>query len=634
MNDAALRIERLWVCLGAVGAAVLWILLAGQDLSWDLHNHQIYLPFSLLSGRFSTDLLAAGPQSTQHPLGYLPHHLLLMLNAPAWTVGAGLAAATAALHAYALHRLAVLLLGSSRAERDWRLVAVALGLVAPVHLLVIGTAFNDPWCSALILLALATVMDDRPRSGPLAGAGLACGLAVVIKPTSVVFVLPMAALLAGRVVLRQCGPRDAAIGAGAAILAFALVGGPWAYWLWTEFGSPTYPLLNQWFHSDMAPQGATSAMRFLPSSWVDGLTRPFAMAQFKAFVVVESFAPDMRPAAAVLAGLVAAAMAASKGLTGMVRSPLAQLSGLVVVCYGLWLLTSGNGRYAMALFLLLGPLLVALARRISPSRAILLGLTALLVVQAGVYGADGDRRVDGRAWTAGPIAPYVIPERLKREPFLHLSLGVQSHAAAAVWMHPEGAFINLIGQMSLPPDGPLGQRLADRLKRWEGRTRVLFAARASPGSPHFVRSVEDLGWSLLNRHGLRIDTDDCEAGYFHTTHPEAPLRNLVSCRAFPSPQRDPGYPGHLADADVVFKLIEAACPQVYSPRPFVSDANPRAVWRRYMNSDTVIEISPVDGVLVSHHRAPSPIYLGQPEQVIENQGKEGCTAWNKLTAQQ
>lgn len=635
MNDRSALRERGLACLLAALAAAAWTLLAGKDMSWDLLNHQLYLPFSLVSGRFATDLFAAGPQSTQNPIGYLPFYGLATSPLPGWAVGTGLAAATTGLAAWGLHAIASQLFGTGAVARDWRVLALVGALVAPVHLLVVGGGSTDPWCAALVVLALAAVLDTAPRRLALLGAGAACGLAVAIKPTSIVFGLPVAAVAVLQAARGLRPWRDLWRGVSAAVAVFAVAGGLWAAWLWREFGSPTYPLLNQWFHSPLAPEGPTVALRFLPAAAADWLARPFAMAQYKAFVAVEAFAPDARPALllAALAAILALRLGRRQPLWPL-STPTGQLALFALLSYPLWMASSGNARYAIALLWVVGLLLARAAWALSPSRAALLALAALVGLQTAAYVTQGDRRLDGQPWDLKPYAPFEVPARLRDEPALHLSLGVQSHAALAPYLHPAGAFVSLSGQMSLPADGPLGERLQQRLAAWAGRTRVLFAARFTPGTPRFEHAVAGDSWLLENRLGLRIDTSDCETARLLTPQDSRRPRLLVSCRVLPSERRDPTFSARLADADRVFALLEADCPRVFGPRPFVSDANPGAVWRRYMNSDTVIEISPIDGVLVSHHRAPNPIYLGRPEQVLENQGKEGCNAWNKLSAQQ
>ena len=37
------------VCAAALAALTAWTLFAGKDVSWDVVNHHLYLPFSLMT---------------------------------------------------------------------------------------------------------------------------------------------------------------------------------------------------------------------------------------------------------------------------------------------------------------------------------------------------------------------------------------------------------------------------------------------------------------------------------------------------------------------------------------------------------------------------------------------------------
>ena len=38
-----------------IGLLLAWVAMVGRDLSWDVINHHLYLPYSLLTGRYRTD---------------------------------------------------------------------------------------------------------------------------------------------------------------------------------------------------------------------------------------------------------------------------------------------------------------------------------------------------------------------------------------------------------------------------------------------------------------------------------------------------------------------------------------------------------------------------------------------------
>lgn len=619
--------------------AMGWTLLAGKDVGWDLFNHHLYLPFSLLSGRFATDLFAAGPQSYQNPVGYLPFYLLARSAAPSWAVGLALAITVAAPVAWALQRIGHHVLGKDPADRDWRWLAMAAAAASPVLLLTLGTSSTDPLCAALLMVSLAVALDPSPSLRGLVLGGAAMGLAVAIKPTSAVFALPMAAVGMLRPLLGQW--RWAAVGtwALASLVAFALAGGFWAWWLYQTFGSPVYPLFNQLFRSPMAPTGVVAALRFLPESGLDYLTRPWVMAQFRPYASTEAFVPDARPLAAAIAGALALAAATVRYGPGPWLRRLTWLRGdvhlglFLLLSYPLWLATSGNSRYAIVWSMLCGVLLVHAARTVTAQRWMLVGLATALALNLAAYVTEGDHRLIGRPWDKAAYFPVEVPERLRDQPFLHLSIGVQSNAAVAPYLHPAGALVNITGQMSLPTAGPLGDLLRQRLQTWDGRTRFLLPAPARADSKKFAAVIDAENFAQSHRLGLRIDRNDCERlTLLPQTDPAQPGNpfHLLSCAAVKSPRPDAELDRRLAQDRQVFELLEHNCPRFFGPTPMVSEYGPDVTWRRYMNSDARIDISVAEGVFVSHFRAHNPVFLGSAQDVINNGGRDACTAWKRL----
>ncbi|RYE42072.1 MAG: hypothetical protein EOP24_34200 [Hyphomicrobiales bacterium] len=108
--------------------------------------------------------------------------------------------------------------------------------------------------------------------------------------------------------------------------------------------------------------------RFRPDGWDELLTRTFEMAKVEGGLYVEVIAPDLRPGALALMTVIAAL-----GAVWRYRAPQARVASQQVasrralvaalmswaVAWGVWLCVSGNGRYAMALLIFIGPLLGA-----------------------------------------------------------------------------------------------------------------------------------------------------------------------------------------------------------------------------------------------------------------------------------
>ena len=529
------------------------------------------------------------------------------------------------------------------------MLAVAAGWMAPTYLIVAGTPSVDPICGTLVLMALAAVLARQTSLTAWLLGGAALGLAVAIKPTNLALGLAIGGVIALRWYLGQAR-WTAVAGFTTATLALVLLGaGFWSTWLWTTFENPVFPLFNHIFNSPYAPDGPTVAGRFLPRSTLDYLSRPFEMAEFRSYTSTEGFAPDLRFAIAL--GFATLALAMS-----LVRQRWASLTGLSVwprpdvqvvlfalVTYLLWMATSGNSRYAIALFLVIGLLMVRAVDLLVPQRLLALTVGSIMALQFAYYAGDGDRRYFAGPWDSRPYFKVQAAERLVREPFLHLSVGAQSFAAVAPYLHPAGALVNAVGQSSLPMEGKLGDKLRERLKRWEGKTRFLFHKSPkldSAGTAQAVRTKLDY---LTYRLRLQVDWTDCEQIVIDSDAATDGGRTLprdttnistalLSCHAITRTDVNSTLDGELIRADKVFSLMEARCPKVFGPAPLATDIGENIFQRRYANHDVRVSVSPSEGVTLTHFRSLNAISLGNIDHVIKNGGQDACIAWQKLNA--
>lgn len=101
-------------------------------------------------------------------------------------------------------------------------------------------------------------------------------------------------------------------------------------------------------------------MRFAPDGVVDAVSRPFSMALPQAWVYTEIIAPDMRFAISVVLLLGVAWYGFKECCQPLIKKRVVALIALVVLSFPAWLLSGGNGRYYMPIFLLIGPLIASL----------------------------------------------------------------------------------------------------------------------------------------------------------------------------------------------------------------------------------------------------------------------------------
>ena len=624
---------------------ICWAMFAGKDVSWDVLNHQLYLPFSWITGRYRTDLFAASGQSYQNPLGYFPVYGLIQLGLPAWVIGI-LLSAVHSLVLWPLSRIARLIWpGDDNEDFWWRVLALVLCCVAPIFLIHDGTTSTDPLTGLLVIWAVALSLErgqERVADRRLAlTAGALLGLATAVKMSNAVFVVALVLLWLVKWVAGQADVRRVFAFGAALMLVFAMAAGPWMLWLWRDFGNPIYPLYNEIFHSPYAPQQPLVMTRFLPNGTLAALRRIWDLATLTSYVSFEGFLPDIRPLLAVLAGATALVVLAARG--GWRRlasrtvwaSPGVQLTLSLVLAYWLWVRTSGNARYAIPLFMLVGLALVRATQLAMPRRAAKVLLLTALALQGAYFLVASEYRMGGTTWNSGPYLAYRIPEKLRQQPFLHLAIGTQTHASLAMFLDEHGAFANPIGQMAMPTTGPLGDRFEALLAKWHGRTRLLF------NDPYMTSSdkqviLHDSLHDLLYRFGLDVDWADCESievllnqradAVGSSMVVGAPPSNprVLSCAALYRPERDAAIDAQRAQADKVFAIMEAACPKLFSPTPLASEYG-AGIWQRhYVNTEAHLSVSEQSGVRMSHFRRVEIENYGTIDDVLNHRRPIQC----------
>lgn len=637
MRMTPLDRERRWTLGLALAATLAWTMAVGKEIGWDVIHHHLYLPFSWLSGRFATDLFAANTQSFQNPLGYVPFYLMVVARWPAWVIGVTLASVHA-LCIWPLWQLAVRL-WPDPPQWAFRVLSVMAAWLSPIFLLNAGSSSIDPYSALLVLGALALVLTPAAAALRMVLAGGLMGLAFALKPSNAVFLLAGMAMVLWRLTAGVGRWRDLGFQMLGCFAVAILAMGAWSAWLWRAFANPVFPLFNNVFKSPYAPIEPAPDLRFMPDGLADLALRLFEFATFRTYVHTEGFAPDLRPLALAVAALPALALWLRRmrmrraPMRGELGSDTAALAVFCGVSYVAWLLISGNSRYAIALFMLCGLLLVRALDAALPRPWSVAAALSLLAIQAMVFGLDGDHRYMARPWDARPYLDVDVPERLAREPFLHLSIGTPSMAGVAPYLASSGAFANIIGPLSLPDHGPLGELLAQRLQRWEGRVRFLVrGGRGSfDGADDTMRRRFD---RIVYRFGLAFDWRDClEIRIQLDTHATGTNRGfepVQSCAAKRREVDDPNYASDVAMADRIFEIAEQQCPSILGPSPMVTDADLGAWQRRYLSSSARLMLSEDEGLLLTHIRSARVIRLGSAEEVLEGSGKSACVAWNEL----
>jgi hypothetical protein len=633
-------------------ALITWSMAVGKDLCWDLVNHQLYLPYSWVSGHYRTDLFGAGGQAYQNPLGYFPFYGMVRAGFPAWLIGLILSAVHA-LVVWPLDRIARLFWPADTASDFWcRVLALALCLVSPIFLIHVGTTSIDPLTALLVVWALALTLEAGSSTEARAGdgrraaiVGVLLAVASAVKLSNAVFALVICALWLLKCLLGQVEYKRLFAGAVGMIVAFAASAGWWMAWLWQDFGNPVFPLFNNIFHSPFASEQALTTLRFLPDSAWGMVTRLAELAEYSNFVAFEVITPDFRPVllagAAVLAALVLGFRGGWRRLFSRATwsTPGVQLGVFMVLGYVLWMKTSGNARYAIPLFVLGGIALVRAMQQAFPLPAVKVVLLTVLLLQGANYGfLNAHRFTPASDWDAGPYISYDVPRRLREQPYLHLAIGNQTFASVAMFLNQDGAMSNPIGSIPYGLDGPLGERFKKLMDQWHGRTRMLLLAPDAIDPPD-IDHVHNGFRALLYRIGLDVDWSDCEKIKLIGAEDEAKERtwathnglrpdrerDLLSCGVVYRTDKDPVADQQLVAANKVFEILEAACPKVFTPTPFVSEHGPTVWQRHYANSDTMLTVSSYDStVSMTHFRMLNGVAFGSIDDVLNHRKAIQC----------
>lgn len=522
------------------GALALW---AGQDINWDLQNYHDYAAYALLHWRYPIDVAPGGPQSYLNPLPYLLPYLLRH-HAP-MRVGAVLVAAMQAALPAVLWALAGRMVPAGTAgRRPLRALMTVAGSTGAMTLSEIGTSFADlllalPCLGALTLLLAADGAAGQRRAWMLAGAGFLAGAACGLKLTNLVtaLALGLAAVLPWR---RGARALPAALATAGVLLVSGLAGfavsdGWWAAFLWTSFGSPTFPFLNGLFRAPSAVAMNFTDPRFLPHGWWDALTYPWQIAAGRARTAEVPFA-DPRLLAGLAAALVTLfALVTPAGRAACRASPGgARVAVFVLAATALWLPSFGIQRYVMAPEAAAAALAVVTAWRIGAHlfRAVRTGgrraaaglITAAVatgVLLAATRPADWRHRPWAMRWTGHPPAEALSADAyVLLAPPLGYWASYLSRAAPLYELDPD----------LLNPGGALARRVDDGLRRAAAGAGGIWAIGQGGPIPEAVRAAMRARGLILRPDCVRVPAMD-DMAVFCRAELTGPRRSAASTLA-------------------------------------------------------------------------------------------------------
>jgi hypothetical protein len=630
---------RWQVYLACVALALACNYLLGKDMAWDTLNYHLYLGFSALNDRFKQDYFAAGFLAYLNPYAYAPFYAMVRAGLPALVIGSVFAVAHSII-LWLVFQLGVAVCPSKNGNAPILvgICSVALAFMNPVLMQQIGSCFADITTAEFALggwLLLAGAVRV-PRNSKVIYAGLILGAASALKLSNALSAVSAFAMLAmlpldWRGKIRHGFLYGISLGIG-----FTVVAAPWAYRLAKQFGNPLFPMFNNVFRSpEFTTESMGSAYRFIPESIGAALWRPFAMIDPVGMVHEELSAPDPRYAILVILvilwlvrwgwrrfGQVPLSPQAGNNKPNESTRILAALGCGLAVNWILWLYVAGNSRYALTMACVAAVVIAGMLFRLfDPWPKVRNYLLAIIfIAQAMQLYMGAEYRWNGVPW-GGQWFDVSVPDKLKTEPNLYLTLGTQTNSFLVPFLAKGSGFINISGGYTLDPDGANGVRVRELIQRFEPNLRVTFLTHKPDENPQRGPLLQ----SVLPWYGLRPDLSDCATITVHGLPPEMEVRYqgtlpsepqnreetyVETCRAVPDTADQSALNARRRAVDLVFDRLEDACPKLFQPRRLLS-VRYGDFWRRgYGATDIVVSIGYGHVTFSDAMRPQGPVDVG------------------------
>lgn len=385
-------------------------------------------------------------------------------------------------------------------------------------------------------------------------------------------------------------------------------------------------------------------IRFIPDTWRDALWRPLAMAAPDAGVYVEIMAPDLR--FVMLALLTAAAVLGLRRWSYPCAVWL--LLGFVWLAFVPWMITTGNGRYFIAVLLVVGPLCVALIHRLPLSRSLRVTMAAgavslqlFVLAQSGPWGWWGLT-----SWGQSSYFDVALPQSHREQAATYVTISSISYSLIAPQFAAQSSWINLSSLR-----GDRENSIDDR------RAQVFLEGAAQQGMPlrllvptmpsymtddrqptsEMRREID----RMLGPHRLALSaTASCEivrsrglAGVVLKKPEEASDSKLSELGFWICPLRFPvevppvvSMGGDSRQADRVFQKLEQDCPRIFHPGEARSVRVGDGFSRTYPSSDTKAYVLDDGQVLYKYWRALNPGLVGTVDSVLAPNFKMDCNS--------
>lgn len=637
------RLSAQILAFAALGAILT--LLLGKDTNWDLLNYHLYTAHAFLHFDLASDFMGSSAQRYLNPIGYLPFYFMIMAGWHSALIGIVLGSFQG-MALFFLWRILRCYVFADRARPNtWSIAAILLAMSSPVYLGVLGGTFLDGttlvFIMAGMLLICARLKTENSSNSGMFWAGALFGVATGLKLTSVIFGIAAATAFILVTHFRRQSWLDIVRFTLGGFTATVAISGLWFFKLFQEFGNPVFPLFNHIFKSPDFTTSVVAHSRFMITSLEELVTLPFRMASVHSWIYVENAAPDLRFAAIAIAavslGVSASVIALRSRLPSTenrsdradrpTENPAQNSVGtyLIVTWVAMtvfWQITSGNGRYALPVMLLAGPVLVLLLRTLIRSDTLLLRVLITIGALQVLHAASaGNPRWTTEPWNRYWLDIRVAP-KLVAKPYGFLTVGVITHSASAVYFHPDSRITNVLGVYPIDPQGPGGDRVKRFIAEHGAKLRVMFETGTDATTVSLLRNQIPRIDAQLAGWDLHVNADECES--IRIPHLLEKGVELAACLVEPGNPARERIEATRQRVTAVFNSIEAKCPILFGPQGgYVLPKTGRWV-REYPNNDIRLYMARGQIAFSRFEYGPFDVALGSMEDWENGRGRVNC----------
>lgn len=511
----------------------------GPDNCWDLRFYHLYAPWAYLNHRYLYDIGPAQYQGFFNPTADFLFHALI--SSPLNETPRLIAFIMGALHGINAALILTISIHVLRPLQKWerltlRAVAFLVGVSGAGFVSLIGTTTNDLINSIFVLAALLGLLrvvgedDARATWFGFVWPGVMAGIGLGLKYTAAIFVPGLAAIVLIAALRRRTLVGVIVFGA-AAMAGFLVVAGHHLLTLWQLFGNPFFPQFNDIFQSPYWELQPLRDRQFLPDNFLQLIAYPFYWAKTNIYLVTELRFRDWRGAMAYVAIVAWAIRLVVLRVTsrGSLKEHPAETKTLgllilfVVMSYFAWVLGFSIYRYAVALEMLTGVVIVGVLLSLfkGPHTRIILSLSTLIIVLLTTTYIDWGHGVHpSRRFTRMTYAHKYIDIQVPKLPENSVVLLATGQPASYFipYAEPSARYLGIDNNyLRLSQDN----LFAKEIKRLMRSDRPRFIVSVGKFNPDRLNGI-------LSQFGLRLSNSPCE-----------PIRSnleehrLALCRAVP-----------------------------------------------------------------------------------------------------